>query len=252
MISAIILTKNEEKNIEECISGLKWCNEIIIIDDKSTDNTVKIAKELGAEVFEHQLNNDFSQQRNFGLEKARGDWIFFVDADERVSQELSDEIKNKINGNGKENGFYFKRIDNFLGKWLKHGEIGDIRILRLGRKKSGKWVRRVDEVWEVEGEKNTFDNPLLHYSHTSLDEFITSINERSSLNARMFYEESLKPNLLEWLKPLFKFFNNYILKLGFLDGIQGFVFAVFMSLHSFLVRGKLYLLWKRNEENKNN
>jgi len=245
MISAVVLTKNEEKNIKECLSGLKWCDEIIVIDDDSTDETREIAEKLGAKVIKHSLGDDFTQQRNFGLEKSRGDWVFFVDADERVGSELADEIKEGIKKD-KANGFYFRRIDMFLGKWLSHGEISRLRILRLGKKGGGNWERKVDEIWKIKGKTKTFRSPLLHYSHPALAEFLRSINERSTLNAREFYDEGKRLNLIEWLKPPAKFLQNYFLRLGFLEGTQGFVFAVLMSLHSFLVRGKLYLLWARN------
>lgn len=244
MISAIVLTKNEEKNIEECLFWLKWCDEILVINDDSTDDTVKIAEKFGAKVIKHSLNESFAGQRNFGLEKARGEWVFFVDADERVSKELADEIKESIKKDNV-NGFYFRRIDNFVGKWLRHGEIGHLKILRLGRKGTGEWKRKVDETWEVKGKTKTFRSPLLHYSHPTLSGFLNSINERSTLNAREFYDEGKEVTLIEWFKPKIKFLQNYFLRLGFLDGTQGFVFAMFMSLHSFLVRAKLYLLWAR-------
>src|ERR1700722_13133913 len=92
MISAVILTKNEEKNIGACLDSTSWCDEKIVIDDHSTDKTVEIAKKRGATVISHSMQNDFSGQRNFGLEKAKGDWVFFIDADERVSSALWYEI----------------------------------------------------------------------------------------------------------------------------------------------------------------
>lgn len=244
MISAIVLTKNEEKNIKECLLGLTWCDEIIVLDDDSVDGTVKIAEKLGARVIRHSLDGNFAEQRNFGLEKAKGEWIFFVDADERVSKELAEEIKEGIKDDDVA-GFYFRRIDNFMGKWLKRGEIGRLKILRLARKGKGEWKRKVDEIWEIKGKTKTFKSPLLHYSHPTLSEFLTSINERSTLNAREFYEKGRRVAFIEWLKPPAKFIQNYFFYLGFLDGIPGFVFAVLMSLHSFLVRAKLYLLWEK-------
>lgn len=249
MISAIVLAKNEEKNILDCLETLKWCDEVIVIDDNSTDETAKIANSLGIKVVKHSLENDFAKQRNFSLSQAKGDWVLFVDADERVSKELSEEIKEGVK-KAEVSGFYFRRIDNFLGKWLKHGEIGEIRILRLAKKGSGAWVRKVDEIWEVKGNTETFKNPFLHFPHPSLTDFLTSIDERSTLNSQQFYEDGKRINFIEWLKPLIKFKQNYLLRFGFLDGVSGFVFAVFMSLHSFLVRGKLYLLIKKKRQNK--
>lgn len=244
MISAVILTKNEEDNIKDCLEGLKWCDEIIVIDDNSTDKTKELAQKAGAKIIIHSLDNNFGEQRNFSLEQTSHDWIFFIDADERVTPELAEEIQRKIKKTTVI-GFYCKRIDNFLGRWLKHGEISATRIIRLARRGSGKWTRIVDELWEVSGKTETFNNPLLHYSHQTLTEFLTSINERSTLNSECFYQEGKRVTFFEWMKPKGKFFLNYFIRLGFLDGTTGFVFAVLMCLHSFLVRAKLYLIWRR-------
>src|SRR5438876_10935937 len=109
-ISAIILVKNEEKNITACLKTLNWCDEIIVIDDNSEDQTVAVAKKLGARIYQHSLDNDFSQQRNFGLEKAKHEWVLFVDADERISAALVAEIELKINNHElQEDGYYIKR-----------------------------------------------------------------------------------------------------------------------------------------------
>src|SRR3989344_3390619 len=96
-IVVVVLTKNEEKNIEKCIRSLTWCDQVIIIDDYSEDNTAQIAKKHGALVYKNALNNDFAQQRNFALQQIRGKWVLFVDADEIISQDLADEIKRAIN-----------------------------------------------------------------------------------------------------------------------------------------------------------
>ncbi len=244
MISAVVLTKNEEKNIRECLDGLKWCDEILVIDDNSEDKTEEIARLEGARVIKSRVNSNFAGQRNFALDRASFDWIFFVDADERVSQELAEEIREKVK-NTTAAGFFVKRRDFFMGKRLKYGETGRIKLLRLARRGSGQWRRTVDEQWVIEGERRTLKNPLAHYSHPTLTDFLTTINERSGLNAECFYKEGRETGPGEWLKPAAKFFQNYFLKFGFLDGTAGFVFAVLMSLHSFMVRGKLYLLWKR-------
>jgi len=244
MISAVVLAKNEEENLKECLARLRWCDEILVVDDNSIDKTRKLAKKEGARVIERSLNNDFAAQRNFGLEAAKYDWIFFVDADEWVFPELAAEIQKEISKT-KAAGFYLKRIDNFLGQWLRYGEIGQVRLLRLARRGAGKWRRPVDERWIIQGETKTLKNPLKHYSHLTLDQFLNSINERSSLNAQVFYQEGRRLSVGEWLRPPAKFIKNYFFRLGFLDGISGFVFAVLMSLHSFAVRVKLYLIWRR-------
>lgn len=244
-ISAVILTKNEEKNVAECLQTLVWCDEILIIDDNSTDKTVEIAKKQKAIVFTHSLDSDFAQSRNFGLEKAKGDWIFFVDADEHVSEKLKAEIVKRIQNNTVD-GFFLKREDVMWGKVLKHGEQGNGKFLRLARKKKGEWSGKVHEVWNIAGTTSLLRNPLLHYPHPTLAEFLTEINFYSTLRAKELFEHKEKATWLSILiYPKAKFFQNYFLKRGFLDGTPGFIVAVLMSLHSFLVRGKL---WQLNQK----
>jgi len=251
MISAVVLTKNEEENIEACLKSLEWCDEIIVIDDYSEDETLKnvqmfkcsnVQKEL--KVFQRHLNNDFAGQRNFGLKKAKGDWVLFVDADERISESLASEIKLRVTGYGlKVNGFYFQRKDFFLGQQLRHGETPAIKLLRLGRKNSGLWEGKVHEIWKVQGEIGQLKNPILHY-HSDLKKFLQGLNHFSTLTAQEFYEQGKRVTFQEWLKPPAKFIQNYFFRLGFLDGTAGFVQAILMSFHSFLVRAKLFMLWK--------
>ena len=254
MISVVILTKNEKGNIERCLKSVSWADEILVIDDNSTDETAKIAQSLGARVIKHSLNDDFSQQRNFALSQVnteqgrsvKNDWLFFLDADEEVSLDLKNEILLTLNQKlQKTSVFYFKRDDFFMGKWLKHGETGNTKLLRMAKKGNGKWERKVDEVWKVSGKSEIFKNHLKHYSHLSLVLFLETINHRSTLNAREFFTDGKKLNFFEWWKPFLKFIQNYFFKFGFLDGVSGFVFAVLMSLHSFMVRAKLYLLWRK-------
>ena len=273
MFSVVILTKNEEKNIKECLETVGWADEILVIDDNSTDKTPEIvssfakamedkqSSKLKVKIYERDLNGDFASQRNFGLEKAGGparnasqsdaggDWVLFVDADERVTPKLRDEIKRIVDYKyAAGNGFYLKREDVMWGKVLRHGETANVRLLRLGRKDAGKWERRVDEFWNIEGEISELENSLLHYPHQTMTEFLESINYFSTLNARAFYDEGKKTTLKDWFKPPAKFIQNWILRGGFFDGMPGFAVALLMSFHSFLVRAKLYLLWKQGVE----
>jgi glycosyltransferase involved in cell wall biosynthesis len=241
-LSVIILTRNEEKNIAVCIKGARFADEIIVIDDNSEDKTVEIAKKAGAKVYSRELKDDFAAQRNFGLEKASSRWVLFVDPDEKVPEELRNEIVQIIKDSSVNYmGFYLKRTDFMWGKQLKHGEIGDIRLLRLARRKAGKWRRRVHEYWDVIGRIGSLENPLLHSPHPTLREFIKSINWMSGLHAQANSEEGKKSSLIKIIAwPCGKFVYNYILRLGFLDGMQGLVFALMMSFHSFLAWSKLW------------
>lgn len=246
-ISAVILAKNEEKNIEECLKTLKWADEVIVVDDQSSDKTMEIAKANGAQVYEHPLNNDFSAQRNFGLDKAKGEWVFFIDADERVSSTLRAEIQSTINPESSIiNGFYLKREDKMWGRVLKHGENANVKLLRLGKKGKGEWEKPVHEVWQIRGEVGELKTPLQHFPHQTVSEFLEEINFYSTLRAQELYKEGKRTNLiLIILYTKAKFLKDYFWNLGFSDGMPGFVVALLMSFHSFLVRSKLYLLWKQ-------
>lgn len=247
MISAVVLTKNEEKNIAACLETLSWCDEVIVIDDISTDKTVQIAKKMGATVYEHALAHDFSAQRNFGLQKAKEDWVLFVDADERISSALWYEIMASINNPiGGYVGFYLKRRDIMWGKELQHGETGNIKLLRIAKKDAGVWEGQVHERWKIKGKTMVLKNILTHYPHQTVKEFLQEINYYTDLRSKELYAQKVRTS---WVWIIFyskaKFVYNYIVKLGFLDGLQGLVFALMMSFHSFLVRSKLWLLWEK-------
>lgn len=249
-ISAIVLTKNEGKNIADCLETLTWCDELIVIDDQSTDQTVTIAKKHHATVYSHQLAQDFSQQRNFALEKAKGDWVFFVDADERVTKELQQEIQKKLPKTSAD-GYYFKRYDYLWGKKVSHGEIGQLRLLRLFKKESNVWKGQVHETASIHGKTEELIYPLIHYPHPSISEFLTAINIYSSIRAEELFKQKKHVSWYEIIfYPKAKFFQNYIFRQGFLDGIPGLILALMMSFHSFLVRGKLWQLWEKSGTKK--
>lgn len=249
-ISAIILTKNEEKNIVDCLDSLSFCDEIIVVDDESSDRTVEVANSYKHEkmiTLTHTSKDNFSEQRNFALKKCTSDWVLFIDADERVTPALRDEIVKTTDL--PENdivGYYVRRIDNIWEKELKYGETGNIELLRLAKRDAGKWRGKVHEVWEIKGKTQKLKNPLLHYPHKSINEFLKKINYYTTIRAEVLYEEGKKVNTVGiMLYPLGKFIVNYLLKYGFRDGISGFIHATLMSFHSFMVRGKLWLLWKK-------
>lgn len=250
MISAVILTKNEEQNIKKCIESIKWCDEIIVVDDNSSDKTIEIARKYKVKIYSHVLNDDFSSQRNFGLSKAKNEWVLFVDSDEIVSDALSYEISNAMQLKDQNlrgfNGFYIKRSDFMWGKQLRYGETGNIKLLRLGRKDSGLWEGMTHEKWMVKGSVGRLINPLWHFPHKRIKEFLVEINFYTDIRAKELRSKNTK--VFFWsilLYPLGKFLINYVIKRGFMDGVQGLVFAIIMSFHSFLVRSKLWLKNKK-------
>jgi len=242
-LTAVVLTKNEEKNIERCLESLSFAGEILVIDDYSTDKTLEIAKRFGAKVYSRLLKEDFASQRNFALSQAKYDWVLFVDADEVIPEKTKLEIISKIeNPLLKEVGYFIKRDNYFLGKKLKYGEASSVYLLRLGKKDCGRWKRKVHEYWDIEGRIGRLNNKIEHYFCEDLSGFIEKINWYSELHAKANQEEGKKSSLFKILfYPIFKFFDGFVLKKGFLDGVSGFVFAFLMSFHSFLSWSKLWL-----------
>lgn len=236
-ISAIVITKNEEEKIIDCLRGLSWCDEIVVVDDNSEDKTRVLAKKFGARVFRHEMV-DFASQRNFGLKRAKGEWALFVDADEVVTPELALEIR-VVAKNSQTSGYLIKRQDIFMGKEMHGGEWADKYLLRFAR--GGAWKRKVHEKWQVGGRITKLHAPLLHSPSPSLKNFIDKINKYSLLHAQSNSEEGKKASLIKIVfMPMAKFFYNFIVKRGYKDGVYGFVYSALMSFHSFLAWSKLW------------
>lgn len=237
-ISAVVLTKNDQDSLKQVLKSLSFCSQILVIDDYSADDTISIAKKMGAQVHKRKLNNNLAKQRNFALKKASHDWVLFIDSDELVTKKLKAEIMQVLPDTNKQ-GFFIPRKDMFLGKKLKHGEAGNIKLLRLARKDKGSWQRAIHEVWQVDGEIGSLKNPILHNRNISISQFIQRINFYTSIDAQELKKEGKTYSLAQLIfKPIGKFIYNYVILLGFLDGVRGFIFAYIMSLHSIIVRVK--------------
>lgn len=247
MISAVILTHNNQEMIGDVLETLKWCDERIIVDDNSTDKTLEVVKPYNVTVIQHALADDFAAQRNIGLGNAGGDWVLFVDSDELIPSKLRDEILEVTKNGSMTVGYYISRKDILFGRELRYGETAHVTLLRLAKRTAGIWEREVHETWNIKGPVASLTTPLLHYPHSSVSEFLTQINRYTTINARVFYNEGKRISAWQILAyPKTKFIQNYIFRLGFLDGVAGFVVAMMMSFHSFLTRGKLWELQQKN------
>lgn len=240
-ISVVVLTKNNEAILGECLEALSKFDEIIVVDDNSIDNTTTIAKKYGAFVYSRNLNGDFAKQRNFGLSKAQNDWVLYIDSDELVDNKLYNEIRQGVESS-EFDGFYIPRRDLFFGKELKYGEWGSTKLLRLGKKSHGQWVRTVHETWTIDGRVGMLHAPIIHFAHKTIDRFILKINRYAALHSFELQKENKKSSLLKIIFfPAFKLISNLVFKKGVLDGNHGVVFAIVMSFHSFLAWSTLYL-----------
>lgn len=223
-ITGVILTK--DGNFSRAKKSLSFCDEVL--------------------VFKNSNITDFAKARNDALKNAKNEWVLFLDDDEVVSEALASEMTNDKWPMLNVSGYYIRRRDFMWEKELKHGESGEIRLLRLAKKNAGTWKRRVHEYWEVAGMVGELENPLYHYPHQTLKEFINNIDYFSTIHANENIKEGKRSSLVKiifW--PRLKFFQNWIVKLGFLDGTQGSVFTLIMSFHSFLAWSKQWLLQRK-------
>lgn len=246
-ISAVVLTHNNQATLPVSLKSLGFCDEIVVIDDESTDETCDIAKKSGARVIPHPLKGDFAKQRNFGLAQVRQEWVLFVDSDEVVTPVLAKEIEEAVQKVDVQ-GFFLKRQDVLWGKSMQHGETQRVRLIRLAKKESGTWQRPVHETWNVRGVVGTLKNPLLHTPHPDVAHFLDDINTYSTINALHFFEIGKRASWWHIVAyPTGKFIQNYLWRLGFRDGMPGIIVALMMSFHSFLTRAKLWQLQQHAE-----
>lgn len=252
-ISAVVLARNEVNNIEKCLFSLHFCDEIIVIDDNSTDNTVEKARKYASRIITRNLNNDFTQQRNFALGEAKGEWILFVDADEEVSYKLEKEIVSGLEkGTLIKKAYFVPRRDYWWGRELKYGEVLEARrkgFIRLVKRNSGRWMGKVHEKFAINAVVGQFRSHLNHFPHPTLKDFLGEVNHYSTIRANELLAQGKKTSIFEIVSfPLFKFAWNYFIKFGFLDRSAGFAYSFLMSFHSFLVRAKLFQYTKFSQE----
>ena len=251
MLSVVIITLNEEKKIRDCLELVKWADEIIVVDSFSKDNTVEIAGNYTDKIYQREFAG-FGEQKNFALSKASGDWILSIDADERVTSVLQEEIKRTL-ANPQACGYYMPRKTYFLGKWMKHCGWWPDYLLRLFRRDRGRFSDRlVHEALEVDGPTVKLKNPLEHCPFCSLSELIRKVDRYSTLGAEVIIAESKdcsgkhKASMLtSFLHAWAKFFNMYFIKAGFLDGKEGFILSV-LSFYYTLI--KYLKLWEKQRK----
>ena len=244
-ISLFIIAKNEGEKLASCIESAKGiCSEVIVCDSGSTDNTVEVAEKLGAKVIQHDFIG-FADQKNYALDACTGKWALSLDADEVLTKELAEEI-SAIPDDTEFNGFNIHRVNYFLGGRMNHSGLNNEYILRLIRIGSGRYREvLVHEGLEIEGKIARLKNEMLHYSYADLENYFNKFNKYTSLAARDLMAKGKKFSLLGTLFRLpFEFMKRYILKLGFLDGIRGFIWASCSTFYVFVKYIKLWSLMK--------
>lgn len=246
-LSFVIIAKNEQDWIENCLLSIKdIADEIVIATENNSDDTVKICKKYTKLVFENGWQN-FSDQKNFVMKKATGDWLFFIDADERLSAKLAAEIKEVINSDNPKSGYQIPRLNYMLGKPMRHGGWYPDYVTRLARKDKIKgWAGELHEALQIEGELGTLKNPLIHLTHRGIDWMLKKSVRYNPIEANLLFKAK-HPPVTWWRFPrvmLGEFFDRLIIKQGFRDGMQGWIEAISQSYNMFLVYVNLWELQK--------
>jgi glycosyltransferase involved in cell wall biosynthesis len=251
LVSVNIICKNEEKNIEDCLKSVLWADEIVVVDGESTDRTVEIAKKYSDKVFINKWEG-FARQRSFALAKSTKDWVLVLDADERCSPELKEEMLSYLSSNDLVfKGFKLPRRNFFLGKWIKHGGWYPGYQLRFfNRANVNISERLVHEGYEVKGEIGVMKNDIFHYTVQSVFDFMNRVNRYSNLQAE---EKSEKGNigfLAIFIQPLKSFIVQYIFKGGFRDGLYGLMVYNFDAITRMLTYMKIWEIQNKEKSKK--
>jgi glycosyltransferase involved in cell wall biosynthesis len=246
-LSAIIITKDEAGNIADCLDSLAFCDERIVVDAASGDGTMMIAKQKGARVATHGWKG-FGAQKNYALSLAQGDWVLSIDADERVSPELAQEIRAAIE-NPNAVGYEIARRSSFCGRMMRHSGWFPDRVLRLFRRGKGRFTDDVvHERVVCDGPVARLNEPLLHYPVARLEDAIRRIDQYSTLGAEQLAISNRKISVFSGVAHgLGTFLRVYLLKLGFLDGAAGFMLAVANAEGAYYRYQKAWLARQRRE-----
>ncbi|MFH1453375.1 MAG: glycosyltransferase family 2 protein [Armatimonadota bacterium] len=242
-ISAVIITKNEEKNISDCLEGLNWVDEIIVVDDFSSDRTKEICLKFDNVKFYENKFKDFASQRNYGLGLAKNKWVLSTDPDEEIPPELKDEMVNAVD---KGNGAYAYSMPTkniFYGKWLRYGGWYPDYHIRFFLKDKAGWDNLVHEGVKVKGVSSYFKNAIIHYGHKTIDETISKLNKYTSIESNAKFSEGKSTSGFKMIYgAVYEFFNRHIIKQGWRDGVCGFIANAYMFVYKFTTEAKLMIL----------
>lgn len=239
-LTLAIITLNEEDNIERCIKSVPFASDIVVLDSGSQDKTLNKAADLGARVFSEAWKG-FGPQKRRATELAKFDWVLNLDADEVLSPELQAEIFNRFSGLDSERGYLFPRKSFHLGRWITHGGWYPDRQLRLYHRAHANWSENQIHERVLVSKEESFQHPILHFVFKNLSAQIQTNNRYSSLQAESQFQRGDRFSLFKLIvKPWSKFLECYFLKLGFLDGLPGFIIAVGAGYSVFLRWAKIW------------
>jgi glycosyltransferase involved in cell wall biosynthesis len=248
-ISATVITFNEEDNIERALKSLSWANEIVVVDSGSSDRTLEICRQYTDKVI-HRGWTGYVDQKNFAVKNACNDWIFSLDADERISTELHAEILELAGRSFTKNGYRIPRVAYFMGRWILHGDWYPDYQLRLFDRRHAQWGGgRVHESVKLAETPGFLKGTIHHFTYRNLSDYLKRLEIYSALAAADYQQKgkSVSPFML-FGNPAAAFIKAYLLKRGFLDGTPGFAVAVMGAVSVFFKYAKLYELRRKSME----
>jgi len=248
VLSVAIITHNEEKNIKGALESVKWADEIVVVDAFSTDRTPEICRQYTDKVFSVKWSG-FAEQKNKAVSLTDNPWVLVLDADERVTEGLRDEIIKVLTNTAGIDGYYIPRKNYFSGKWIKHGGWWPDYTLRLFKKEKGKIERReVHETIRINGKTGYLKNPLEHYTYRDIQDYLKRMETYSTLAARELFKNNRRASVFDVVfRPMATFCRMFFLRLGILDGIYGIILACLYSLYTY---NKYSKLRKMNRQSK--
>lgn len=245
-ISAFVVCCNEERQIRRCLESVRWCDEIIVVDSGSTDQTLEICRQFTSKII-YQPWQGYVKQKRFALEQCSSDWVLNIDADEEVSEDLRGEILDILNRDhageaSPVNGYYLNRVVFFLDRWWRKGGWHPEYRLRLCRRLSTTWGGEdPHEKASVTGETARCKSELHHYSFTDLSDYVRRMNTLSSNATHSLLERGVRPSVLAIVfRPIARFFKFYISRKGYREGVAGLVVAIVEAISVFLKYSKVW------------
>ncbi len=250
-ISAIIITLNEEKNIERCIKSVsEVADEIVVVDSFSTDRTEEICNSFDVKFVKHKFEGHI-EQKNYAITQASFPHILSIDADEALSDELAESIK-EAKSNWECDGYYFNRLTNYCGKWIRHCGWYPDQKLRLWDSRKGSWQGENphDKYILIPGStQKHLNGDLFHFCFYTIEQHMDQVNKFSSIKAKVMFDKGKKSSCFKmYINPLFKFVKDFYFHRGFLDGYLGYVICRNSAHSNFLKYAKLKMLYKNKEE----
>ena len=246
-ISAVLITCNEERNIRGALESLRWADEIVVVDSGSGDGTLAICREFTPRIY-HRDWTGFVDQKNFALDQATHSWVLSLDADERLSPELLEEMQHLRQSGFDAEGYRIPRVAFFMGRWIRHGDWFPDPQLRLFDRRRGRWQGgHLHESVKIPGEPGRLRGEILHYTYRNLSDYLKRLEKYSGLAALDYQARGKISSGWKMLaNPVATFVKCYLVKRGFLDGVPGFMVAVMGAVSVFFKYASLYELQRKD------